>query len=171
MSRSERIQHIGEGVKLGKDVQIWNLTYIGNDTEIGDGTKVGSLVHIDYSVRIGAKCKIEGGVYIPPLTVIGDNVFVGPGVIFTNDPYPPSNRLVGTKVEDEVVIGAGSVIGPGLILGRGCVVGMGSVVTRDVALGTVVYGNPAKREYEAYEYRAKRERWQKNRPDPRSDLR
>ncbi len=56
----EVIRHIGKNVKLGKDVRIWNFTYIGNDAEIGDGTKVGSLVHIDYGVKIGKNCKIEG---------------------------------------------------------------------------------------------------------------
>ena len=163
MRKPQRIQHIGDNVKLGIDVEIWNLTYVGNGTEIGDGTKIGSLVHIDYDVKIGRRCKIEGCVYIPPLTVIGDDVFVGPGATFTNDPYPASGRLVGTRVEDEVVVGAGAVIGPGLTLGRGCVIGMGAVVTRDVPPEGVVYGNPARRGYEAAEYRKKKERWQKGR--------
>ena len=163
MTEPHRIQHIGDNVKLGKDVKIWNLTYIGDNTEIGDGTKIGSLVHVDYDVKIGMRCKIEGCVYIPPLTVIGDNVFVGPGAIFTNDPYPPSSRLVGTRVEDKAVVGAGAVIGPGLTLGRNCVVGMGAVVTRDVPPEAVVYGNPAGLRYEVAGYRKKRERWQKGR--------
>ncbi|MFQ5950788.1 MAG: acyltransferase [Candidatus Geothermarchaeales archaeon] len=161
MRETLRIQHIGDKVKLGRGVTIWNLTYIGEKTEIGDGTKIGSLVHIDYDVRIGRRCRIEGCVYIPPLTVIGDDVFVGPGVTFTNDPYPASGRLVGTIVEDLVVMGAGAVVGPGLTLGRGCVVGMGAVVTRDVPPEAVVYGNPARLGYEVAEYRKKRELWRR----------
>jgi UDP-3-O-[3-hydroxymyristoyl] glucosamine N-acyltransferase len=47
---------------------------------------IGSLSHIDYNVKIGNNTRIEGAVYIPPLTVIGNNVFIGPGATFTNDP-------------------------------------------------------------------------------------
>ena len=76
---SDVVQYIGNNVKLGKNVMKWHFTYIGNDSEIGDNTKIGSLVHIDYNVKIGKDCKIEGMAYIPPMTRIGDRVFVGPG--------------------------------------------------------------------------------------------
>lgn len=74
---SDVIGHIGKDVKIGANVQIWNFTYIGNGAEIGDNTKIGSLVHIDYGVRIGSNCKVVGMAYVPPLTVIGDGVFLG----------------------------------------------------------------------------------------------
>ncbi len=74
---SDVIQYIGKNVKLGENVRKWHFTYIGDNTEIGDNTKIGSLVHIDYNVKIGKDCKIEGMAYIPPLTRIGDRVFIG----------------------------------------------------------------------------------------------
>ena len=92
------IRHIGKNTKIGEDVKIWNFTYIGDNTEIGEGTKVGSLAHVDYGVKIGKNCRIEGMTYIPPLTVIEDDVFLGPGVVFTNDPYPMSPKMVGVHV-------------------------------------------------------------------------
>jgi len=155
------INHIGENVKLGCNVKIWHFTYIGDNTEIGDNTKIGSLTHVDYNVKIGRNCRIEGMVYIPPLTVIEDNVFIGPGVIFTNDPYPASSRLIGVHIEENAVICAGAILKAGIRVGKGSVVGMGAVVTKDVPEGTVVYGNPARVRYSLTEYLKKKSRWMK----------
>ena len=85
---SDVIQYIGKNVKLGENVMKWHFTYIGDNTEIGDNTKIGSLVHIDYNVKIGKDCKIEGMAYIPPLTRIGDRVFIGP---IMSPRYPEEN--------------------------------------------------------------------------------
>jgi acetyltransferase-like isoleucine patch superfamily enzyme len=153
-------QHIGRNVKLGDNVRIWHFTYIGDDTEIGDNTKIGSLAHIDYNVRIGQDCKIEGMAYIPPLTRIGSRVFIGPGVIFTNDPYPTSDRMVGVTVEDDATICAGAVLRPGITVGARSVVGMGAVVIRDVPPDTVVYGNPAQARYGKEDYLKKKRDWE-----------
>jgi len=156
------VNYIGRNVKVGRNVKIWHFTYIGDNTVIGDNVMIGSLCHIDYNVRIGNNVRIEGSCYIPPLTVIGDNVFIGPSTVFTNDPYPPSRRLKGVIVEDDVVIGARSVIKAGVRLGKGCVIAMGSVVTRDVPPNTVVLGNPAKPVYSREEYERKRREWEEH---------
>ena len=158
------IRHIGKNVKLGKDVKIWNFTYIGNDAEIGDGTKVGSLAHIDYGVKIGKNCKIEGMAYIPPLTVIDDDVFIGPGVVFTNDPYPMSPKMVGVHVESGAIVCAGAMLKAGITVGSKAVVGLGAVVTKDVPPETVVYGNPARVRYSLAEYLEKKKEWEASAP-------
>jgi len=157
---SEILRHIGLNVKIGEDVKIWHFTYVGDGTEIGDGTKIGSLVHVDYGVKIGRNCRIEGMAYIPPLTVIEDDVFIGPGVIFTNDPYPMSPKMVGVHVERGAVICAGAVLKAGVRVGTESVVGMGAVVTRDVPPETVVFGNPARVRYSLSEYLEKKKRWE-----------
>ena len=157
---TEVSQHIGKNVKLGRNVRMWHFTYIGDNTEIGNDTKIGSLVHIDYNVKIGKRCKIEGSTYIPPLTVIEDDVFIGPGVIFTNDPFPMSPKMVGVIVEKGAVICAGSMLKAGITVGQRAVVGLGSVVTRDVASETVVFGNPAKPRYNLIEYLKKKKEWE-----------
>lgn len=156
---SDVIRHIGKDAKIGENVQIWNFTYIGKGAEIGDNTKIGSLVHIDYGVKIGANCKIEGMAYIPPLTVIGDGVFLGPGVIFTNDPYPMSDRMVGVTVKDGAIVCAGSMLKAGITIGERAVIGMGSVVVKDVPPDTLVYGNPARAGYPMEKYIEKRREW------------
>jgi UDP-2-acetamido-3-amino-2,3-dideoxy-glucuronate N-acetyltransferase len=159
---SEVVRHIGRNVKIGKDVKIWHFTYIGDNTEIGEGTKIGSLTHIDYGVKIGRNCKIEGMAYIPPLTVIEDEVFVGPGVIFTNDPFPMSPKMVGVHVESGAVICAGSILKAGIRIGSKSVIGMGSIVTKDVPSETIVYGNPARSGYPLSEFQRRKKNWEKN---------
>jgi acetyltransferase-like isoleucine patch superfamily enzyme len=130
-----------------------------NDTEIGNNVKIGSLVHIDYNVKIGENTLIEGSVYIPPLSRIGNNVFIGPAAVLTNDPYPPSNKMVGVTIEDNVIIGSRAVIKAGVTIGKNSVVAMGAVVTKDVPENTVVVGIPAKEKYSREEYNKKQRNW------------
>ncbi|MEM0124436.1 MAG: acyltransferase [Candidatus Micrarchaeaceae archaeon] len=156
------INFIGKNVKIGNNVKIWNFAYVGDNTEIGDNVTIGSLAHIDYNVKIGNNVRIEGLVYIAPLSVIGNGVFIGPNAVLTNDPYPPSNRMIGVIVEDSAALGAGSVIKAGIKIGRKSVVGMGSVVIRDVAPETVVAGNPAKSIYGRDVYEVKKKLWEQD---------
>ena len=121
---------------------------------------IGALTHVDYGVKIGNNTRIEGSVYIPPLTVIGSNVFIGPGAAFTNDPYPMSPKMVGVTVEDGAIIGGRSVFKPGVRVGRNSVVAMASVVTKDVPPETVVMGHPARPAYSRADYDKKKRAWE-----------
>ncbi len=151
---------IGKNVKLGNNVKIWNFAYVGDNAVIGDNVSIGSLAHVDYNVKIGNNVKIEGLVYIAPLSIIGNDVFIGPNAVLTNDPYPPSSRMIGVIIEDMAVIGGGSVIKAGVRIGKKSVVGMGSVVIRDVPPETVVVGNPAKPIYGRDAYEIKKKLWE-----------
>lgn len=152
--------YISNKAKVGKNVKIWHYTYVGDNSIIGDNVMIGSLVHVDYNVKIGDNTRIEGSVYIPPLTIIGKNVFIGPGATFTNDPYPMSPKMIGTVVKDGAVIAARSVIKPGIVIGKNAVVGMGSIVTKDVPPDTVVIGHPARVSYSRKEYDLKKLKWE-----------
>jgi acetyltransferase-like isoleucine patch superfamily enzyme len=145
--------------KIGDNVRIWNYAYVGGDTTIGDNTKIGSLAHVDYNVVVGKNCKIEGLAYIAPLSRIGDNVFIGPAAVLTNDPYPLSDKMIGVKVEDGALICARAVLKAGITVGKNSVVGMGAVVTKDVPPDTVVVGVPAKAVYSREDYEKKRIAW------------
>ena len=153
---------ISEKAKIGNNVKIWHFAYVGDNTEIGDNVKIGSLAHVDYDVKIGENTMIEGLVYIPPKTRIGKNVFLGPAASLTNDPYPPSGKLIGVQIEDNVIIGSRAVINAGITIGENSVVAMGAVVIKDVPPNTVVVGVPAKPSYSREEYDKKQLNWKNN---------
>jgi acetyltransferase-like isoleucine patch superfamily enzyme len=87
---------------------------------------------------------------------IEDEVFIGHGVIFTNDPRPRATRLDGkpqteddwrvvpTRVCRGASIGSGATILCGLTIGENALVGAGAVVTRDVSADATVAGVPAR---------------------------
>ena len=155
------INYISDKAKIGKNVKIWHFAYVGDNVEIGNDVKIGSLTHIDYNVKIGDNTLIEGLVYIPPLSRIGKNVFIGPSAALTNDPYPPSEKLVGVIIEDNAIIGTRAVIKAGVTIGKNSV-GMGAVVIKDVPPNTVVMGVPAKTKYSRSEYDKRQTEWKSN---------
>ena len=77
-----------------------------------------------------------------------DDVFIGPNVTFTNDKYPRSKQypdsFISITVQRGASIGGGAVLLPGIIVGEGSHIGAGAVVTKSVAPGAVVVGNPAR---------------------------
>ncbi len=166
--RAKPVNFIAPDAKLGKNVRIWNYSYVGSGSKIGDGVSIGFLAHVDYNVRIGARTRIEGLAYIPPLTRIGKDVFIGPAAVITNDPYPTSKKMVGVTIEDGAVIGGGSVIKAGVTIGKRSVVAMGAVVTKDVPPGVVVLGVPARVAYTREEYDAKKLDWETGKPSRRA---
>ncbi len=153
---------ISEKAEIGENTKIWHFSYIGDDVKIGKNVKIGSLVHIDYNVKIGDNTKIEGQAYIPPLSRIGNGVFIGPAAVLTNDPYPMCNKMIGVKIEDNVIIGARAVIKAGVTVGKNSVVSMGAVVTRDVPENSVVIGVPATIRYTREEYDKKQRKWKED---------
>lgn len=123
---------------------------------IGDETRVGPFVEIQRGASVGARCKIQSHTFICEGVAIGDEVFVGHGVTFINDKHPrattDSGALAGpddwamlpTIVERRATIGSGATILGGIRIGESSLVGAGAVVTRDVADGATVAGNPAR---------------------------
>ena len=70
--------------------------------------------------------------YIPPLSRIGKNAFIGPNAVLTNDPYPMCDKMMGVNIEDGAIIGAGSVIKAGVTVGKN------SKAAREVAESPIV---------------------------------
>jgi acetyltransferase-like isoleucine patch superfamily enzyme len=161
--RQKPLNFVSKDARLGRNVKIWHYAYVGSGTVIGDDVMIGSLAHVDYNVVIGDGTRIEGLVYIPPLTRIGRRVFIGPGAVLTNDPYPMGKKMAGVTVEDGAIVCGGSVIKAGVTIGKNSVVAMGAVVTKDVPPETVVKGVPAKFAYTRKEYDARKLKWESSR--------
>lgn len=142
---------LGEGV-LVHQPDLVNLY----ECSIGAGSRIGAFVEIQKNAVIGRNCKISSHSFICEGVTIEDGVFIGHGVMFTNDVYPRATTedgqvqgaadwaVVPTLVRRNASIGSNATILPGLVIGEGALVGAGAVVTRDVAPGAVVAGVPAR---------------------------
>lgn len=135
---------IYEGSKLSKGVETGHGVLIREKTIVGEGTRIGTHSVIDGNVQIGGRNNIQTGVYIPPGTKIGSNIFMGPYVTVTNDRYPPSPKVSGVTIGDNAAVGCRAVLIAGIKIGEGALIGAGAVVTKDVKPRTVVVGVPAK---------------------------
>jgi len=133
---------IGDSFFLGHHSLIREKNHIGNNVSIGSYTEIAPFNDIGDNVRIHSRCFIEN-------VIIESGVFIAPGVIFTDDKYPPTkdylSRWKKTIVRKNASIGAGAIILPGLEIGENAMIGAGAIVTKDVAANTTVAGNPAKK--------------------------
>jgi len=138
---------VSKKAKIGKGTKIWHFAQVREDSVIGENCILGKGVYIDKGVKIGSKVKIQNFSSIYTGVTIEDDVFIGPGVIFTNDLYPRAFQnleVKKTRVRRGASIGANSTILCGIEIGEYAMVGAGSVVTRNVPPHALVFGNPAK---------------------------
>jgi acetyltransferase-like isoleucine patch superfamily enzyme len=135
------------GSSLGAGVHVGHGALVREGNVVGAGSSIGSGAHLEPGNTIGARTRIHTGCFLSSVT-LGDDVFVGPHVVFTDDPHPPCPRYLdcvgGARVGDGASIGAGAVVLPGVEIGNRALVGAGSVVTRSVEPDTVVVGSPAR---------------------------
>ncbi|KAB1191229.1 MULTISPECIES: N-acetyltransferase [Haloferax] len=132
-------------VTIGDDFVTGHNVLVREKTDIGDQVLLGTQTVVDGTTTIGSRVSIQTNVYIPTNTRIGNDVFVGPGVVMTNDPYPvrTESELVGPTIEDHASIGANATLLPGVTIGEGAFVAAGAVVVEDVPPRTLAVGAPA----------------------------
>jgi len=148
---------IASTVRLGKNVQIYHESQVNlYGCTIGDDSRIGSFVEIQKNATIGSRCKISSHSFVCEGVTIEDEVFVGHGVMFTNDRLPRATNIDGTPqteadwilektlVKRQASIGSNATILCGLTIGEGALIAAGSVVTKDVPNHAVVAGVPAR---------------------------
>jgi acetyltransferase-like isoleucine patch superfamily enzyme len=148
---------IADDVVLGNDVRIFQPDLVNlYGCTIGAESKIGAFVEVQKNASIGARCKISSHTFICEGVTIDDEVFIGHGVIFTNDRYPQAVNhdgtlqteadwtVVPTRVKRRAAIGSNATIIAGVTIGVSALVGAGAVVTSDVADYAIVAGVPAK---------------------------
>ena len=135
-------------VVAGEDFQTGHNVMIRENTVFGNHIVVGTNTVIEGNVSIGNFVKIESNCYIPTHVKMGSRVFLGPGVILTNDRYPQKMRdkykPEGPIIEDGVTLGAGVVVVPNVTVGKGSFIAAGAVVTKSIPPMSFVKGIPGK---------------------------
>jgi len=148
---------ITSDVQLGRDVRVYSPELVNlYGCIIGDESTIGPFTEIQRGVVIGARCKISSHAFICEGVTIEDEVFIGHGVMFTNDQYPRATtkqgtlqeaddwQLLLTYVKHRASIGSNATILGNVTIGRNAIVGAGAVVTRDVPDYAIVAGVPSR---------------------------
>lgn len=134
--------------EIGAGTRVWQFVVILSGAKIGQDCNICSHCLIEGDVLVGDRVTVKSGVQLWDGLRLGDDVFVGPNVTFTNDLHPRSGnkhfKKLYTTIEAGASLGGGATILPGIRIGKGAMVGAGAVVTRDVPSGATVVGNPAR---------------------------
>lgn len=137
------------GARIGADTRVWHHSHVRDGASVGAGCTIGKNAFVDAGVEIGDLCKIQNNACLYAGTRLADEVFVGPGAIFTNDRHPraqsPGWRPGTTTVERGASVGASATVVSGVVIGEWAMVAAGAVVVRDIEPYELVGGVPARR--------------------------
>lgn len=139
---------IDEGALIGAGTKVWHFSHLAPGCRVGTNCNIGQNVYLDRDVVIGSGVKIQNNVSVYKGVIIEDEVFLGPGCVFTNVINPRSfierkNEFRQTLVRRGASIGANATVVCGIEIGAYALIGAGSVVTKNVKPYALVYGNPA----------------------------
>ena len=132
------------GSNIGAEFTTGHYVTVRENRELGRGVQLGNRSDVQGDCTVGDFVKTHADVHIGKSSYIGNFVWLFPEVLLANDPMPPSENLLGVRIEDYAVIAAKCLVHPGVTIGKDAVVAAASVVKADVPEGKLVQGNPAK---------------------------
>ena len=143
------------GSTFGPKLTTGHRVTVREKTVAGENLQIGTLTDIQGDCTIGDYVRFHSNVHIGKKTKIGNFVWVFPYVVFTNDPAPPSENLIGASVKNFASIGTMSVILPGVVIGEHVVIGAHSLVSKNIPDNTLAYGSPARKHGFAFRVKLK----------------
>jgi acetyltransferase-like isoleucine patch superfamily enzyme len=136
------------GAWIGERAIIGDQSQVRERARIGAGSVVGRGSVVDFDVEVAERVLIQTNVYVTAGSIVEDDVFLGPGVLTTNDNamgrHPRGQKLLGPTFRRACRVGGGAVIAPGVEIGEEAFVAAGAVVAADVPSRAVVMGVPAR---------------------------
>ena len=133
---------VGHRAIVGDQSQVRERGVLGERSVLGRGST------IDFDTIVGARVSIQTLVYVTAGTIVEDDVFIGPGVVMTNDDtmarHGAETPLRGATLRRACRVGGGVVLTPAVVIGEEAFVAAGAVVVRDVPERAVVMGVPAR---------------------------
>lgn len=151
---AHKTAEIQKGARIGKGTKIWQNSQVLKEAQIGENCVIGHNCFIGSGARMGKGVKLESNTDVWDLITLGDYVFVGPSVVFTNDlnprakypklKYPQYGKWFPILVKEGASIGANATIICGNIIGKWSMIGAGAVVTKDIPDYAIAAGVPAR---------------------------
>lgn len=148
--RRHESAYVSQQANVGGGTRVWNHANIAPGAYVGKDCTIGQNCYIAPGAVVGSRVKLQNNVSVYRGIILEDDVFCGPGVVFTNVLFPRSEfpkkpeQYDKTLVQKGASIGGGAVVVAGNVIGRYALVGAGAVVAGDVPDHAVVMGNPAR---------------------------
>ncbi len=141
---------VAEDATIGAGTKIWRHSQIVSGAKIGADCTIGHNCTVFGKAVLGNRVKLEANIDVWDLVTLEDRVFVGPSVVFTNDPMPRAREVSKreawrpTLVREGAALGANATIVCGVTIGPWAMIGAGAVVTKDIPAYALAIGVPAK---------------------------
>src|SRR3989338_9215196 len=143
------LAEVSPKAKIGTGTKVWAFAQIRENAVIGKNCVIANGAYIDSGVRIGDRVIVQDKALVYKNVILEDDVFIGPGTCFTNDPFPRAatiRDLSGIRwvVGKGATIGANACVLSEVNIGKYALIGSDSLVTKNVPDYGLAHGSPAR---------------------------